>query len=186
MEERIVYNNYDVWNDYGEAARENLSENGNADPSENEIWEEIYFLSGLHWEDEEAELQRFFKGSRWLAVGALGLWTGRHAAGDVFDSFEDFFYKAIKDCDFWKIWDENGHLFLKCSHHDGTNFFEIKRLSERGERVLEAWENNWNDPRSEEELHNNLWRCNLYTSLPHYAHAVYGCPKKEKNNDAKL
>ena len=30
-----------------------------------------------------------------------------------------------------KRYDVNGHLYLNASHHDGTNRFEIKRLTER-------------------------------------------------------
>ena len=33
--------------------------------------------------------------------------------------------------------------------------------------------------RTEEKIHGMLWNCNLFTSLPHFAHKVYGCKKRE-------
>lgn len=177
--QRIIYDSYDLWEQYADDAREILAENGNQEPSEEEIWEEIYFYDEVNWSEELERLQEFFDGSRWLAMGTVGLWTGRHAAGDVFDCFDDFFHQAARDCSHWKIWDENGHLYFQASHHDGTNCFEIKRLTERGADVLENWLYSWEDQRSEAELHRNAWKCNIYTALPHFAHTVYGCPKKE-------
>lgn len=60
------------------------------------------------------------------------------------------FYKAMTDCDYFRIYDENGHMYLTCSHHDGTNHFEIKIVTEKG-----------------------------YTVLPRFAEKIYGCKARE-------
>ena len=50
----------------------------------------------------------------------------------IFDETFDEFCKCLKDCGYIEITDNKGHLEIKCSHHDGTNHFEIKRISDFG------------------------------------------------------
>lgn len=172
--QRVIYNNYDLWKDYADDVKENLSD----EATENEIWEEIYFQDEINWSDEHEQLKTFFNNSGvWLIRGRVGRWDGQHAAGHVFTDFDEMFYTAIQDCQYWKIWDENGHFYLKCSHHDGTNFFEIKKLTGKAVDFLENWKYN-DDPRTEREVHNVVWYCNLFSALPHFAHNVYGCKKQ--------
>ena len=147
--ERIIYNNYDL--------------------------EEV---NDGYWEDEHELLKIFFDGSeQYLIRGYVGRWNGSYEAGRVFDDFDEMFCQAVRDCEYWKIWDENGHLYLKCSHHDGTNSFEIKRLTRKGAAFLEKWENDFGDMRTMKEVHNIIWNSNFLSGLPHYAHNVYGCKK---------
>lgn len=181
MRERIIYNNYDLWEDYADDARAFLAEEyPEEDITDNSIWEEIYFQDNINWEDEHEQLKDFFTGNgHFMIRGYVGRWDGRHAAGYVFDDFDDMFYKAVKDCDYIKMWDENGHFYLKCSHHDGTNLFEIKRISSKGYDFIDNWNYNYGDTRTEEKIHTIVWNSNFLSSLPHFAHTVYGCKKRE-------
>ena len=182
--QRVVYDNYDLWGDYHEEAREFLEEWHNPDEiSESMIWDEIYRIAGYNWLDEKERLTGWLVGYRYMMRGYVGRWNGTSFGGLIFTDFDDAFREATCDCDYWKIWDENGHLFLKCSHHDGTNLFEIKRLTGKGHDLLDRWENDWDDPRSEEEIHTTIWNSNFYSALPHFAHNVYGCKKKEYKNE---
>lgn len=178
--QRLIYDNYDLWETYSQDAREYLEENHKPEEiTDSMIWDEIYFQDRVNWEDELENLKQWFVGYRFLLCGTVGRWNGSFAAGTVFDDFEKTFYEAIRDCDYWKIWDENGHLYIKCSHHDGTNFFEIKRITERGCNLLEKWEYDYDDPRTEEQIHWTIWNNNFYSALPHFAHNMYGCRKRE-------
>ena len=177
---RVVYDNYDLWEEYSQDARECLEEDNEPDEITDEmIWDEIYFMDELNWGDELANLKHHFSGHHYILCGYVGRWNGNFAAGTVFDDFEKAFYEAIRDCDYWSIWDENGHLFIKCSHHDGTNLFEIKRITERGCNLLEKWEYDFNDMRTEEQIHETIWNNNFYSALPHFAHNMYGCKKRQ-------
>ncbi len=173
---RTIYNNYDLWEDYAECAKENCIKNG-MEATENNIWDEIYLQDSLNWNDEKETLIDFFEGSTWILQGYSGRWNGRYRGGYIFTDFMEMFYKATKDCDYIHIYDENGHLFLQCSHHDGTNLYEIKKVTEKGESYIERWEDNWNDRRTEEQVHDAVME--RYSTLPHFAHIVYGCPKIE-------
>lgn len=181
--ERIIFDNYNIEKYWKETAIENLVVNGIDRPSEEKVWDEMSYLSAEWWCDTVFDLTCFFDGAIWIMVGTVGRWNGNFAAGTVFDSFAEMFKETIKDCDYWKIWDENGHLFFQCSHHDGTNCYEIKRVTQKGEIYLENWENNWNDKRSEKYIHKKIME--KYSILPRYAETVFGSPKREYEEDER-
>ena len=168
-----IFDNYDL-EAYEEAARQQLidehyDEEGYA-PSEYEVYDLASDFAAFEWEEDFENLKNFFhdKGKAVMLRGTVGRWNGRHEAGKVFEDFEDAFYAATKDCDYWKIRDEAGHLYVECSHHDGSNSFEIKLINDKGAALLEGWEYDWNDTRTEEEVHDIIFNCNLFSALPHY------------------
>lgn len=174
-EERIVYDSYDLWDQYAMEAREFLAENWDRPcPTDDEIWIEIYHIDELNFWEEYERLKEFFDGEHCILMGAVGLWNGNYAAGTIFTNFDEMYRKATRDCDSVKIWDENGHLYLECSHHDGTNCFEIKIMTKKGIEYYENWEYG-NDKRTEAYVHGQIMK--RYSRLPHFAHKVYGCEK---------
>ena len=182
--ERTIYNNYSLWETYSdEDVIEMLIENGRIETkdeaTDNMIWEERYFLDSIDWEDEKERLENFFlnNGNKWMLFGSVGRWNGVFKAGMLFDTFDDFFYKATKDCYYIHFYDENGHLYLTCSHHDGTCCYEIKEITDKGIDYLERWEADWNDKRTEEYVHTQIF--NRYSRLPRFAEKVYGCKRYE-------
>ena len=178
---RTIYNNYNLWEDYEELARECLKENGIDNPTDQNIWDVIYDDDSSNWVLEKERLIEFFAGETWILQGYNQLWYGNQRAGYVFTDFMDMFSKAMKDCDYVHIWDENGHMYLECSHHDGTNLYEIKKITAAGIRYLENWVYNWDDKRSEEYVHTMVMK--KYSVLPNFAHEVYSCPYKGKCNN---
>ena len=135
------------------------------------IWDEMRFLEEEYWNDISYELKSFFdKGNAWLLTGSIGRWDGNYRGGYIFNTFEGF-CECLKDCDYVEITDNKGHLEIKCSHHDGTNFYEVKRVSDFG---CEWYDNHLWDM-YDEELHTKMWNNNFMTSLPHFARDIYGC-----------
>ena len=180
---RTIYNNYDL-SSYEDIARETLTENGNEDPTDFQLWEEIYSLDFITWEEIIERLKDFFdNGSKWILQGYTGTWRGAARGGFIFDNFMDAYYKATKHCDYLHIYDENGHFFIQCSHHDGTNLYEIKEVTTNGIEYLERWEDDWNDKRTEEHIHDMIMR--NYSRLPHFANKVYGCKRIEWEMEEK-
>ena len=179
--ERTIYNNYDLWETYPDAdIKEMFLENGHEEDeiTDNMILEERYFQDECDWDNAKYELEKFFKnGNKWILVGSVGRWDGIYRAGTLFDTFDDFFYEAAQDCQYWKFYDENGHLYLTCSHHDGTCHYEIKEVTDEGQRYYENWEDNWDDKRTEEYVHTQIF--NKYSRLPRFAEKVYGCKRYE-------
>lgn len=135
------------------------------------IYNEMYELERMYWDDISYELKHFFdKGNAWLLTGSIGRWDGNYRGGYIFNTFEEF-CKCFEDCAYIEIVDNKGHLEIKCSHHDGTNFYEVKRVSDFGCE----WYDNHSWYMYEEELHAKMWNNNFMTSLPHFARDVYGC-----------
>ena len=147
--------------------------------TDNAIWEERYIQDEIDWEYVRDELISFFKykGNKWMIFGEVGRWDGVYKAGTLFETFEEFFYKATEDCHYWKFYDENGHLYLTCSHHDGTCHYEIKEVTDKGIEYLENWEYNYNDKRTEYYVHTQIF--NRYSRLPRFAERVWGASKVE-------
>ena len=134
------------------------------------IYDAMYELERMYWDDISYELKRFFdKGDAWLLVGTLGLWNGKCKGGYIFNTYDEFL-DCLKDCECWEVVDDKGHLYVKGSHHDGTNFYEVKRVSDFGYE----WYSNHVWYMHEEELHTKMWSNNFMTSLPHFARDIYG------------
>lgn len=175
--ERTIYNNYDLSETYpDEDMRDSLIANGYEEDeiTDEKMWNMRYIYDESDWEIAKEELQEFFKnnGNKWMLFGEVGRWDGVYKAGTLFDTFDEFFYRATSDCNYIHFYDENGHLYLTCSHHDGTCHYEIKEVTENGIKYLENWEDNWNDKRSEKYVHTQIF--NRYSRLPRFAEKVYG------------
>ena len=178
--ERVIYDNYYVGDEWEAAARENLEERGIAEPSDQEFWDEVNALDEEHWDDVKTELRDFLEdGSSWILFGTIELWRGRYHGAIMFKTLDEMMSKAGKDCDFFRFSDINGHLHLQCSHHDGTNCYEIRKIAEKGVAYYDNWESGVrpNDQRTEWEVYENIIK--RYSRLPHFAHQVYGLPKTE-------
>lgn len=170
-----LYSNYYGWIDE-EDLKMSILDSERADNEEeitdDMIWNEMHFLEEMYWDDFSYELKNFFdKGSAWLLVGTLGLWYGKCRGGYIFNTYDEFL-DCLKDCGYWEVIDDNGHLYVNGSHHDGTNCYEIKRVSDFG---YEWYNNHGCYIYDEEKVHTKMWNNNFMTSLPHFARDVYGC-----------
>ena len=180
---RTIYNNYNLWEDSKDDAIETLKAN-DITITDSAIWEEIYNQDEYDWIGIKDDLERFFNGeSTWILQGTCECWDGNHKAGMIFEDFEEMLNKAAKDCDYIHLYDKNGHLYLKCSHHDGTNYYEIKKVTDRGVEYLANWKDNWDDNRTEQYVHNQIME--RYSVLPHFGHKVYCYPKIEWKKEEK-
>lgn len=175
--ERVLFNNYD-YEMYTESAKESLLEDYEEDEITTEMIDETAedFMQ-TDYEEMIYTLNNFFEGKTFICFGSVGRWNGVYEGGKIFDDFEEAFYEMVKDCYYYKIYDENGHLFVHCSHHDGSCSFEIKVLNDKGKKYFDNWNYSYSDNRSEKEVHNQIIK--RYSVLPNIMYSVYGCPKIE-------
>lgn len=174
--ERIIFDNYN--RNFNEWKREYLEEFPEyEDMSDNYLmnvfWDEEY----MDWENEMYNIEHFDNANKYILYGSIGRWNGTHRGTKIFKSIKDAINWAIEDCDYIKLYDENGHFCITCSHHDGTCCFEIKEITKEGEDYLERWEDNWNDKRSESYVNNKV--VDRYSRHLNFAHKVYGCKLRE-------
>lgn len=177
QKERIIYNNYDLADYYDEVKADleqhYVDEGDGRAATDEEIWDEIYFLNSITWEEEKLIMESFFQKRTFVLRGTSGLWIGNRDAGAIIRNFGEL-PKAWKDCDYLKIYDVDGHFLIQSSHHDGTNHYELRELNQRGLDYLERHENYMAD----RELHEKLWKPQ-YSRLPRYAQKIFGCPCRE-------
>lgn len=143
------------------------------DVPDDRVWDELYSQSEWEWEDFKADFGSFLKKSYYgfLLVGTCGCWDGTFKGGNFVNNFDDL-YNFWDGCRDIKVWDDGGHLYIKATHHDGTNYAELKELTCRGSNYAD---NHYCD--SDRDVHEKLWNSNFYTKLPHYANKVWGCKK---------
>lgn len=171
--ERVIFQNYDLDNYEEEYKAEYADEDGEI--NENAMWDWIYDSLDIEFEIIFDELCHFFN-NQIIAFGSVGRWDGVYTGGNVFNNFKEAFYSLTKDCDYIKIYDENGHLYIHCSHHDGSCSYELKELTTAGEEYYDRW-NYGCDNRTAKQCHNQIIK--RYSKLPNFVNKYYGCPKVE-------
>ena len=173
---RVLFDNYDLSEEQKNNIIEYLLEN-EIEPTDEAIWQEFEEENEINWYVLADDLKSFFGDDAYILRGTVGTWMGRREAGVVSNNFMDVIYKAIDNCDYISLTDVNGHLYLDCTHHDGTNSYEIKKLTDKGISYLSNYENNWDGTRSLQYVHDKIMES--YSVLPNFAHKVYGLPKRE-------
>lgn len=183
--QRMIYSNYDLYEQLSdEQIREMWLENETyteeeiEELSDNTYWDERYFYDEINWDDAKELLNRVFNNAyKLLVFGSVGLWDGVFKGGFVCDTLDEVLSRCTKDCDYIEFYDKNGHLYLHCTHHDGSCSFEIKALTEQGYDYLNNWEYNWDDKRSESYIYEQLVK--RYSRLFRIAEKEWGCPARE-------
>lgn len=181
---KVIYSNYFWENDENgkdayDYAREYLFEDfaecegweTEADIPDEKVTAIVYTDDELKFDDFKYEFGKFLRDSAngFLLCGTCGCWNGTYAGGCYVNSFNDL-YKFWDGCRDIKVYDENGHLYVQATHHDGNNFAELKELTPKGAKYKEnhCWD-------SDRDVHEKLFNNSAYTRLPRYAHKVWGC-----------
>lgn len=166
-----------------EDVRRALQEAMEEEPTEAQIWDAIADQQEADWNMAKEDLFAFFDGfSRYyLMQGSAGRWNGKFSAGCVFDDFQEFLSRAVDHMDDVEIYDENGHFFVVCFHHDGRNVYEIKAITDQAADYIQ----DYSTDKTEEEKSGAVFRCNIFSRLPHFARDVYGVKEKRPRRPSK-
>ena len=96
-----------------------------------------------------------------LVVADLGLWDGRHAGGRIIGSLLSVLRECANDCDDVKYEIKNDDLVITGHHHDGTNIYTVKYITEKG--FAWAMRNYGNECHRSRECHEHLLNIKGYT-----------------------
>ena len=138
------------------------------DIPENRVFDQMSHEDSTDWQDVERELSRLFNTHCYLLTGYCGTWRGNLDGGNFIHSINDFL-RVIEHLDNIRISDKNGHLIIEGSHHDGSDRYELKRLTNKGYLLAE---NNYFA--KDRQLHSTIMNNNFYSALPRFAKTVYG------------
>lgn len=131
-----IYDNYDMWGSYAEAAACALGETY----TEDDLFCVITEYDADHWAEVFGDLKTFFgSDNTCLISGIIARWDGRYRYEAMFEDFEKVYSGVTKDCDFIRITDQAGDLCITCSHHDGTNSFVIRKITDAGIDYYYKW-----------------------------------------------
>lgn len=166
--EKVLYSNY--WEDLmsEEEAREILEEMGHENISEEDIYCLINEQNDLAWSDFINEFEKYLLDKWYIATGTCGLWNGEVKGGKVIPGINTFLNLLI-DCNYVKISDIDGRLMIKCSHHDGTNYYELRELNDRGLDFYVKKEDI-----TYKEMCETLFK-KYYSKRPNIFKKIYGC-----------
>lgn len=140
-------------------------------PSEEALQQYIYDVNQDYLEDEKSNVEFYERGhgqKQYIVLADLGLWNGRFDGGKIITGL----WNAISQCfeDYNEIYEEGGRLKVTAHHHDGTNYFQIKELTERGKGYAER---NGGDM-SDRELHQKLFNNSHYSRNVRLFKEIYG------------
>ena len=127
------------------------------------------------WESDVGALKKFMAPHKVLFIGTVGRWNGRFDGAKVGD-FEKLLGDALSDCDYVRITDRRGRLFVEGDHHDGHVSFEVLILTDAGEQAHDDWEGwvRFNDYQAAEWFP-RLAKSRHFSRLPHFAKLEWGC-----------
>lgn len=104
------------------------------------VEEDNYDYVELALEDLKYDVNKLIDEKGWLiAYGTIGTWRGDIEAGLVIRSYYDLtrlMFGRCSDCYVSLYNNGDGTLSVETAHHDGTNYFTIKQLNERGMSFL--------------------------------------------------
>lgn len=140
-------------------------------PSEETLQQYIDDTNNCYLEDVQEEITFYERKNgqkQYIVLADLGLWNGRFDGGKIITGL----CNAISQCfeDYNEIYEEGGQLKVTAHHHDGTNYFQIKELTERGEEYAER--HKWD--MSDRELHQKLFNDSHYSRNVRAFKEIYG------------
>ena len=139
------------------------------DPTEDQLWETWNELCERNWEDVQSECKFHQETGTYLVIASLGLWNGRFDGGKILEGQLD---EVIQRCfeDYNRVYMESRNLQISATHHDGTNYFTIKKLTPKGEEYAERY--GWD--MSDRELHKRLFKDSHYSHCVRFFADLYG------------
>lgn len=160
------------WYDLAEVNDWEIPEDG---PSDDELWQEWYDQNERDWDDIEGEVKWHDERGSYLIIASLGLWNGRFDGGKIIDGY---LTRAIRACfeDYNKVYWQDKNLKVEATHHDGTNYFIIKKLTDRG---IEFYNNHYYDY-DDRTMHQKLFRDAHYSHSVDFFARIYGWVKDRK------
>ena len=171
----VIYDNYFYCERFDETKQflfDEYAEDNNwqtvEDIPDDRVFDEMDFQDKCYWDDFEREMEKLLEHNVYIMTGTCGRWNGPCSGGSFICSFSDFI-KAIQHLDYLEIYDENGHLYIKGSHHDGNDFYEMKRLTNKGRELAD---NNYYA--HDRQLHTTIMNTNFYSALPRLSKAIFG------------
>ena len=167
----VLFDNYDGY-DFDEEKAALQECNPDITITDEMVWDSIREDEDEDWSQCKHYLndEEIFGDKRVIVSGSVGTWRGNFECAKLFTNINDALYACIKDCDYSKVEQlPNGLVKVTSSHHDGTNTFYIKIVTERGERLFDNWDYSYRSKcvkLTEFEMLEKIWNDSHYSVYP--------------------
>jgi len=149
-----------------EDARQYLLDENGEEPTDSEVWDLISNDIDIDWDVFKTNYKKYFDTHNFVVRASIGRWNGRFSSGKIWtNGWEDILNLAHYEI--FEIFDDNGHLKVVGHHHDGTDYFEIRELTRKGNEYAIGSHND----KSETEDAQAVWN-NFHSRLPRLAEMI--------------
>ncbi len=132
------------------------------------VYHEIDEMLRRDWDDFIADMEYLLSKDCYLLTGTCGRWNGPCEGGKFIHNTNDLI-DCIRHLDYIKFYDENGHFYITGYHHDGSDRYELKKLTRKGFEFADR-----NYFAHDRQLHTTIMQNNFYSALPRVAERLYG------------
>ena len=132
------------------------------------VFREIELQDDMAWNEIKFDLEILFKSDYFLLTGYCGTWHGNMEGGKFINTLPELL-SVMQHLDDFRIIDRKGHFIIEGSHHDGSDRYELKRLTHKGYLLADS-----NYFAKDRQLHNTIMNTNFYSALPKFAKRIYG------------
>ena len=137
----ILFDNYNGY-DFEEEKAALQECNPDCKITDDDVWQSIADMESEDFDNCKHYLEddEIFGDNRVIVSGTAGTWQGNIECAKMFDNIEEALTACIKDCDYIRVKQlPRGLVEVKSSHHDGTNLFYIKIVTEKGFQLYDNW-----------------------------------------------
>lgn len=133
------------------------------DVPEEMIWEALNDQYREDWHYFESAMKHEFRNASYILTGTCGSWMGPADCGAFILSFQDLM-KGLRHLENMKFYERNGHFYIEGSHHDGSDFYEMRRLTNKGLQLAEKY-----NYATDRHLHQTIMKYNFFSALPRFS-----------------
>lgn len=131
------------------------------------VFHEIDELHRNEWIELKLNLDELFENNDYYIIkGVCGRWNGPSECGSFVNSTDELM-DFLRHLDNVCFYEKNGHFYIEGYHHDGSDRYELKKLTGKG---YEYATNNYFA--HDKKLHENIMTCNLFSTLPYFSRMV--------------
>ena len=164
MKRITIFDNYETYKYFDEEKAALQETNPDITITDQMVWNSLSDMEDEDYSNAKWELKELFGENKVIALGTCGTWRGDFESAKIFNDFEMALAACAKECDYIKIEREGRHIYVTASHHDGTNHFELKVVTEKGERYYDNW-NYGNSDKTEYQVLKTIWKSSNYSKL---------------------
>jgi hypothetical protein len=106
---------------------------GRLPADDNELYAFMDECNSEYFDDVICEIQSYESchgKQTYVVLASIGRWNGTFDGGDIMEGMESIFRKCFEDYN--HVYVDGRRLKISAVHHDGTNSFEIRELTEKG------------------------------------------------------